>query len=349
MSRVGRVLPYLLAAAALAWVARDLHLDILLGQLQATAWEWLGLAVLADTAGYLCAAWRWLLLLRPAPVSALRTAQAIYAGLFANEVVPGHVGELVRAYLVARWTGRELVAVLPTILVERFFDALWLAGGIGLLALALPLPAPLRRGGEIFAAGLVLLAALAVWLVRRPPGWAQTGRRLNRLGAGWMRLAGELRRLGASPATAAAFGLSLACLTLQILAFWLVMPACGLWLSPWQGMLVLFAVRLGTLVPSAPGNVGTYQFFCVAGLTMLGVEKHQAAGFSVVVFAVLTTPLWLIGCWALQRSGLSLSALRAEFRQWRAGPREGAAAVRTIPDLGLGTSQDTGGGPAGGS
>jgi hypothetical protein len=58
--------------------------------------------------------------------------------------------------------------------------------------------------------------------------------------------------------------------------------------------------------------VGTYQFFCVVGLTLFGVEKTLATGFSLIVFAVLTVPLWVIGLLALGLSGQTLSEIREE-------------------------------------
>jgi hypothetical protein len=61
--------------------------------------------------------------------------------------------------------------------------------------------------------------------------------------------------------------------------------------------------------------VGTYQFFTVVGLTLLGVDKTLATGFSVVVFLLLTIPLWAIGFLALSRSGTSLHALQEEIRR----------------------------------
>jgi hypothetical protein len=43
------------------------------------------------------------------------------------------------------------------------------------------------------------------------------------------------------------------------------------------------------------------------------VEKVTAAGFSLVVFAVLTAPLWVIGLWALGSSGLTFLQIRSEL------------------------------------
>ncbi len=90
------------------------------------------------------------------------------------------------------------------------------------------------------------------------------------------------------------------------------MMAYGLSTPFWVGAVVFLIVHLGTAVPNAPANVGTYQFFCVIGLTMFGIEKTLATGFSVVVFVLLTIPLWVIGFFALSRSGTTLYTIRSE-------------------------------------
>jgi uncharacterized membrane protein YbhN (UPF0104 family) len=100
-------------------------------------------------------------------------------------------------------------------------------------------------------------------------------------------------------------------LLLQALSFWLVMRAYGLRLSPAAGAAAYLVVHLGTVMPGAPANVGTYQFFTVLGLTLFGVDRIAAAGFSLVVFTILTVPLWVIGFWSLGRSGLTLFDVRA--------------------------------------
>jgi uncharacterized membrane protein YbhN (UPF0104 family) len=97
------------------------------------------------------------------------------------------------------------------------------------------------------------------------------------------------------------------------MSFWLVMRAYGLDLPFPAGVAVILIVHLGTAVPNAPANIGTYQFFTVTGLTLFGVDKSSAAGFSLAVFAILTLPLWALGSWALGRSGLTLLAVRTEM------------------------------------
>jgi hypothetical protein len=102
----------------------------------------------------------------------------------------------------------------------------------------------------------------------------------------------------------------------QIISFWLVMVACGLKLSLWVGAAVLLILHLGTLIPNAPSNVGLYQFFCVVGLSVFGVDKTTAAGFSVIAFIILTIPLWIIGPFAISRTGMTLKTIRFEVSKF---------------------------------
>lgn len=72
-------------------------------------------------------------------------------------------------------------------------------------------------------------------------------------------------------------------------------------------------VHLGTMLPNAPSNVGTYQFFTVLGLSLFGVDKTTAAGFSLVVFVLLTAPLLLAGFFALHQTGLTQRKIREDM------------------------------------
>lgn len=49
------------------------------------------------------------------------------------------------------------------------------------------------------------------------------------------------------------------------------------------------------------------------GLTLFGVDKTLATGFALVVFALLTLPLLLIGFVAFSRAGMTLASIRREI------------------------------------
>ena len=312
---------YLLGAACLAWVLHGVDYRELLAAMGNLDWGWVAAAVFCDILSYVNQGLRWQLLLRPTGRASLFEAtSAIYMGLFANEVLPLRFGELVRAYWMGRRLGAGLVAMFPSLAVERLFDAVWLAAGLGLTAIFMPLPPELARAGDILGAMVLLATAVFVYFVRRrpfgsePPSWKPL-RWLHSLGEG-------LRGIGQSWEVYFSFAASLSMLVLQALAFWFVMVAYGLSFSIWQGIVVLLIVRLGTAIPNAPANVGTYQFFTVVGLALFGLDKTRATGFSFVVFTILTIPLWVLGLVALSRSGTSLRALRREITRTPPGEQQ---------------------------
>ena len=347
-SRVGHrrlhsAIGWVFAVACLAWIFHDLSPTEVWRSMRGLRWVWVLPAVAADVLSYFCQGVRWSLILRPlGAVRPLRATQAIYAGLFTNELLPMRVGEVVRSYLVSRWTGAAIGRVVPSIAVERLFDGFWLTVAFGLAAMAVELPRQLMRAADIMGvlvlAGAVMLAIVA-WrrpaavvkanemaggsgpagrVVSGPQAVAPTASRsiLGRLRGLLSHFIDELRRTARSPGFFPAALVSSGVLIFQALAFWLVMVAYGLPLSVWAGAIALLIVHLGTALPNAPGNVGSYQFFCVVGLAIFGVGKTEAAGFSLVVFVLLTVPLWVIGFVALRTSGLSLGRVRREAGGW---------------------------------
>jgi uncharacterized protein (TIRG00374 family) len=313
------VIGYLFAAVGLIWVLHDIQPERLSGQLTHINWWWIAPALLCDVASYVCQGARWRLLLKPVgDVTTLQSAQAIYAGLFTNEILPMRIGELVRAYLVSRWTTVRFIAVIPSMVVERLFDGVWLAAGIGLVAAFAPLPKDLLIAGDALCAIAVVVVGLFLCFVfRRPrlgkkqrlPDWSfmRTASRL------FEKMSGGLRGIGRTRFFYLSFVFSLALLMLQAMAFWLVMRGYGVPLSFAAGAAVFLIVHLGTALPNAPANVGSYQFFTVVGLTLFGVDKTLATGFSIVVFVLLTLPLLLIGFVAFSRSGMNLASIRREI------------------------------------
>jgi glycosyltransferase 2 family protein len=312
-------LGYLLAGAGLVWVLYDIRFEKLLGHLTRIDWGWLALAIICDVLSYMCQGLRWKLLLRPVcRISTLHLTQAIYVGLLTNEVLPMRIGELVRAYLVSRWEMIKFIMVIPSIMIERLFDGVWLALLFGLTTIFVPLPERLLKAGETFGVVVVIATVLLLYFVFSQGIASKKQVQESRWKPLRMatplidRLADGLRGIGFTRSFYLATILSLAFLLLQGLAFWLVMVGYGLHLSFWEGMVVFIIVHLGTLIPNAPANVGSYQFFCVVGLKLFGVEKSLATGFSLVVFALLTLPLFIIGFAALSFSGTTMQSIREE-------------------------------------
>jgi len=315
---------YLVAIIGVIWVFHDVHFERLLKDLSTIAWGLVALGIAFDILSYICQGFRWRCVLKPlGAVSLLQSTQAIYAGLFTNEILPMRVGELVRAFLVSRWLKIGFIRVISSMAVERLFDAIWLALAAGVTVILVPLPKHLVQAADIM--GIIAIAAtgLFAYLVfgkgnisaQNTGSKSNAWRPLALLRSGLGHFRSGLRDIGTSRSFYIAFIASAFIFVFQMISFWLVMRGYGIEKSFWIGAVVLLIVHLGTAIPNAPSNLGSYQFFCVLGLTLFGVDKTLAAGFSIVVFIVLTFPLWALGIVAVGKSGMTLYEIRDAIRK----------------------------------
>lgn len=319
-----KLLGYAFSLACLVWVFYDVRPHKLLSAIHITNWWFVAASVFFDVLTYLLQGIRWKLLLRPVGhFRAIKATQAIYIGLFTNEVVPLRFGEVVRAFFAARSLKTRITSVIPSMVVERFLDALWLAVGIGLSAMFVDLPRNLVTAAKVLG-GVVLIAAVAfVGVVLREERELEHGTAVHHAGKSKVRaaiaefvdtLAGGLRDIGLSSALYASALVSAGMMACQALAVWFIMLACGLDLPIEAGVVVMLVVRLGTAIPNAPANVGSFQFFTVLALGLFDVDKTTAAAFSIVDFAVLTAPLWILGLLSLAQTGFSIGRIRSELK-----------------------------------
>src|SRR6185369_18077690 len=152
--------------ACLIWVLHGYPLNELVPTLRALDYRWVGLAVVADLAVYVAHGWRWNTLL--APVARLRfwrTVQAIYIGLFANEVLPLRTGEVIRCYLLAHWNSMYISIVLASAAIERLMDGVWMVVAFLITANFLKLPAPIVDVVRVVSVLLILALALLMYII----------------------------------------------------------------------------------------------------------------------------------------------------------------------------------------
>jgi glycosyltransferase 2 family protein len=319
------VVSYSVAAVCLYWVFHNIHLPDFLRALADIRWLWVAPSLLLNLLIYVCAAWEWQLLLRPVGRMTLaQSIQTLFAGRFANDVLPLHIGYLCRIYLGSRDLKTRATTVVYSLVVERLFDGFWIALGIGLTALFFPLPDKLKRTAVVW--GAVILAGtvgfLIIVLKRSNSGgspWTFLSRwkPFRKLEFFFAQLTDGLRTIGKSPLLFGAFGISFLKFGLQAGAFLTLLWAYGFHFAFWIQMAVFLIAYVGISVPSTPASVGVFQLFCVAGLTLLHVPKSIASGFGVFAFGALTLPLSIVGFFAVAQTGMTLSQIRAESRRWR--------------------------------
>jgi uncharacterized protein (TIRG00374 family) len=302
---------YLVSAGCLIWVLHGYHINELIPTIRELDFRWVLLAVICDLAVYVTHAWRWNTLLAPViRLKLARTVQAIYIGLFANEVLPLRSGELIRCYLLAHWNNMRLSLSFASAAVERIIDGFWmLACFLVTASLVKGIPRDLLILVQILSALLIVAASALCWIVARKKEahaairegrWASTLRHIVE----GLHLMGNPRTIGLTTA------ISFLYVVLQFISVFALMKADRLDLSIWAAAGVLTIVRFGTVIPNAPGNLGLFQVACVVALGLFDVERDDAKNFSFIMFFALTLPLLIGGAVAVAMTGLNISELR---------------------------------------
>jgi uncharacterized protein (TIRG00374 family) len=163
---------------------------------------------------------------------------------------------------------------------------------------------------QVLGALIVLSAGALLWImatrrqtyaVDSESRWSATLRHVVE----GLQLMGNVRTLGATSL------ISLFYLLLQILSVYALMKSYGLDLSFWVAAGVLAIIRVGTVVPNAPGNVGLLNVACVLALRLFDVETNDAKTFSLILLGALNFPLLLGGAIATALTGLNIGELHA--------------------------------------
>jgi uncharacterized protein (TIRG00374 family) len=243
---------------------------------------------------------RWWIFLRPIGSPSLWLAiRATFAGAGLNNVLVANGGEAARVIFVSRATQIPSAKVLATLALERMFE---LVGYVVMLALAvsfLNLPPSIERMRYFAWAGLVVIAVLFVFLIRRP----QQVETAMTPAVGWWsgvkqygtRFLHTLGGISTGPRFAAALVLSVIGWAMQVATYHLTARAAGFNISLVGTVAALLAVNLGFAIRATPGNVGLFQMMYAVTASAFGMEKDPAIAVAFLIQTQQIIPVTLLG------------------------------------------------------
>jgi len=301
-------------------------------------WPWLPLAVASYLAGHLMRGLRCRMLFGPQAHLQVGTASNIVVvGYACNNILPLRLGELVRAGMLSERTGAPYVQSLTVIFVERLLD------GMAILGLLLGVSVFAHTEGWVHqlrtTAVLVFgFASLAVITAVATPSLLVTA--AARLGAVHPAVQGAAIRLTARATNALrvlrdplviarSAALSVLIWALESGLFAFLLPAFGVPHPLRTGVLAMAVTNLGIMVPSTPGFVGPFHFFCQEALASQGVPSEVGLNFAIAVHLAFYIPATLWGAIALLWYGVEVGATLALARRARQASRQ--AVVDGIP------------------
>jgi uncharacterized protein (TIRG00374 family) len=285
---------------------------------------------------------RWRALLAPIKVLPYRRVLGYtYLGYLANNVLPARLGELVRAHALGKGEGVSRPTVLGTVVVERIVDTVFVVALAALAVLVLGLGGGIMSTAVMLGAGFVGLLVIGLFVAmishrlpgaERVIGVAERYPRLLDLGR---RLRAGLAVAGNPGTVARALLFSAAAWTASIATFMAAGRAVGIELSISQGALLSSGVALATIVPSAPGYVGTFELTAVEIAKLFGADPDAAFAMALLAHAMILLVTSVGGVVAALRLGVGLETGAEDAAQSRADTEREAV---PRPDAAPGTT-----------
>ena len=122
---------------------------------------------------------------------------------------------------------------------------------------------------------------------------------------------------------------------LEATSYLLICRAFGIWMSPLsQGLAATFllvVVNLGIMVPSAPGYVGTFQFFAVMALGAFGIPKETALAVAIASHLMQFVLVTAIGLFFFVRENLAFWRFQREAEEAAEEDEDEVPATSEIP------------------
>jgi glycosyltransferase 2 family protein len=276
------------------WLAlRQISFSEIQGSLVNLDYRWIFLAIFFYCINVSVRVIRWRILLRSTiNLSYPQVFAALVVGYMVNNLLPARLGELYRADYMKRKHSITRSTALGSIVVERLLDGLAVVCifNIGLAATAIPdensnILLPIAVISTIVFALLFFLvryfSLVRPMLSKVPLSWLQS--RLENFSStlSVVRQPGFLRPVF----------ITMLIYILEAATLASALKATGIELSIFQNFVVLGAVVLGTLVPTAPGYIGSIQ---LSFIITLGAFDIEATSAFVAATAYQIFPLMLI-------------------------------------------------------
>lgn len=269
---------------------------------------WLLASLVLLSSGYLLRVIRWWLMLRymSAGLGLNACVGPFLSSIAINNVLPFRAGDVLRTVGFRRHLDIAPIPVMTTLVLERLFDLTVLLGFffVGLVQVDGRFPHAVVVTTAWMAMGCILLVLLTVLLPHRLQGPAgrlvhmgerRSWRIVRNIGTGAGQFFSSLSILQSSRLLVQLLVLSLGIWGLEGGVFFAVAHALGmtgLGAAPW---FALSTGTLGTLLPSTPGYVGTFDYFTMLGLMAYRVDEPTAAIFALVIHLILWFPLTVVG------------------------------------------------------
>jgi uncharacterized protein (TIRG00374 family) len=257
----------------------------------------------------------WSLLLTPIkPLPFWKLFDLLHIGYMANNLLPLKAGEFFRASFVAKRWNLPYTQVLTTIGLERYFPGFTLILILLVVSSFLPIPLWIKTGAYILGAILlgVQISLIMIWK-RRPnlEKWKRRHPLIYRTIEFLFHVGEGSQPLREVKSFALLSLLGLLSWGIQAVMLWTLEAAFEAHVGFLGTLFAMVAINLAVSLPSAPGNLGTFELAAVLAYTWLGLDKPTALGIGFYFHFLQMIPTTILGLVYYFRWGLRLKELEA--------------------------------------
>jgi glycosyltransferase 2 family protein len=313
----GRLIKILLgiaiSVALLVWLFWKVDVRAVFARLADTHWGWLAVSIVVALSSLWARAVRWRLLF-PRHARPTHLFNAVMIGYMGNNVLPLRAGEVLRVYVVTR-RGQPFWTTVTTLVVERALDGVAIGAVLAFVFFLIPTPREIAWAAETFVAVVLLGVIVLVGIAAAPMPcrilihslcyrWPAIDRRLLAIFDTMSDGLQGMRRPAQFVPTAV---WSVVIWAAIVFSVWACFRAARLDLPVSAALCVLAFIGLGVSLPSSPGFIGVFQAATVLALSVFGVDKVDALGFSLLLHASQFIPVTLWGLLLLVVEHVSLT------------------------------------------
>lgn len=267
--------------------------------------------------------YRWGVILQPLEkIGQLPLFSVTCVGFLAIAAIPARIGELARPYLISKRSSIKMSAALGTVIVERFLDSFTVLGMALIVLMLFDLPSWMLVASIIFSIfALALFCFILFLILRREAALKFVNSILTRLPG---KLAGKIDQVihhfidGLQIITNIKLLLYLLILSiviwlLDVLAIYVLLLAFGFNLPIIASFILMILVIVGIAIPTAPGFVGNWHYFCYLALSIFNITKTDAFSFAFIHHFLSMVLVLILGIAFLPFNTLSISEMKKQM------------------------------------
>jgi len=291
------VLGLILSVGLVAWIVSKYELSDALAQLEHANLSYLAPLPVLFAFDYITRAIRWRTLfdvdVRPRTGTLLRALMVSY---LMNNILPARAGDIARIYLLGRRTEISKSIILATLLVEKVGDLIVTGCLLSAVLIVLPANEWIRAAGYgTFVISLVgaLILFLVPVLSKHTHEWIKRyfgflpQALYQHLLAFITNVSGGVRDGIRLPGLLRFAAYSIVIWAMEVTIMLSIARSLGIQAGLMPLLFVMLAITVGTMIPSSPGYIGTFEYFALSALALIGITGTTALGFTLLYHAIV--------------------------------------------------------------